>query len=94
MSSAFSKVANVVQHGAVIGLLGVFGYHTYQIATNVKQGVQRNPVEEGYFDKVQEKVQEDRKEYGRTDKRDWYDKDDNSYLENVPRANKPGGAKK
>ena len=39
---------------------------------------------------LQKKVEEDyESSYGKTDKRDWYEKDDNSYLKDVPRGVKP-----
>jgi hypothetical protein len=93
--SALQKVANVAQKGAVLGLLGMLGYHSWQITSNMTQGrVQHETMDMNYFEEQQKVVEEEYKDkYGKTDKRDWYDKDDNSYLKNVPRGMKPKGAK-
>jgi len=86
-----AKLANLAQKGFVVGALGMFGYHTYQITTNVIQGrVQHNTMESTYFEDVQKKVDEEYDtKYGKTDKRDWYDKEDQTYLKDLPRSNKP-----
>lgn len=89
--SALTRVANVAQKSAVLGLLGMFGYHTYQITSNLLQGTKKHEtMESTYFEDVQKKVEEDyQSSYGKTDKRDWFEKDDNSYLKGVPRGVKP-----
>ena len=88
--SALTKVANVAQKSLVVGCIGMFGYHTYQITSNVTHGIKHDTMESTYFEDVQKKVEEDyQSSYGKTDKRDWYEKDDNSYLKNVPRGVKP-----
>ena len=93
--SALTKVANVAQKTAVVGLLGMFGYHTYQISRNVAAGIMKHDtMDSTYFEDVQKKVDEEyQTKYGRTDKRDWYDKDDQSYLKDVPRGVKPKATK-
>ena len=88
--SAMTKAANVVQKTAVTGLMGMFCYHVYQISSNLKQGIKHETMESTYFEDVQKKVEEEyTTKYGKTDKRDWYDKEDQTYLKDMPR----GGAK-
>lgn len=90
MTSMASKVLNVVHSAGVVGALSMVGYHCYQIGSNVTAGIKHKAMESTYFEDVQKKVDEEYDtKYGKTDKRDWYDKDDKSFLENVPR----GGAK-
>ena len=90
MTSLPSKVANIAQKTVVLGAVSMVGYHCYQIASNVTQGMQNKPQESTYFEEVQKKVDEEYDtKYGKTDKRDWYDKDDQSYLKDVPRGVKP-----
>ena len=85
--SALTKVANVAQKTAVVGLIGMFGYHTYQITRNMKHGIKHDTMDSTYFEEVQKKVDEEYEtKYGKTDKRDWYDKEDQSFLEGVPRG--------
>ncbi|CAB9522507.1 expressed unknown protein [Seminavis robusta] len=95
MTSALTKMANVAQKTAVVGLLGMFGYHTYQISRNVVAGLTKHDtMDSTYFEDVQKKVDEEyQTKYGRTDKRDWYDKEDQSYLKDVPRGVKPKAGK-
>jgi hypothetical protein len=76
-----------------VGLIGMFSYHTYQITKNVVVGtVKHETMESTYFEDVQKTVEEEyQQKYGKTDKRDWYDKEDQSYLKDVPRGVKPKG---
>ena len=58
--SVITKVANVAQKSLVVGCIGMFGYHTYQITTNVSHGIQKHDtMESTYFEDVQKKVEED-----------------------------------
>ena len=96
MTSTFlARAANMTQKTVVVGLLGMFSYHTFQITKNVVVGIgggttQHETMKSTYFDDVKKQVEEEyQTNYGRTDKRDWYDKDDQSYLQGVPRGVKP-----
>lgn len=95
MTTLFTRAANIMQKTAVVGLIGMFSYHTYQITTNVAAGMAKHEtMESTYFEDVKKKVDEEYQEkYGKTDKRDWYDKEDQSYLKDVPRGVKPKAAK-
>ena len=95
MSGAVAKVANVAQKAVVASCIGMFGYHTYQITSNMMAGrIKHDTMESTYFEDVQKKVDEEYDtKYGKTDKRDWYDKDDQSYLKDLPRGVKPKAAK-
>jgi hypothetical protein len=92
MATLFTRAANTVQKTAVVGLIGMFSYHTYQISKNLVASttVKHKTMESTYFEDVQNKVESEYQEkYGKTDKRDWYDKEDQSYLKDVPRGGKP-----
>lgn len=94
--TVFQKAADVAHKCAVLGLLGFAGFQLYQIVTKSYEGLDtrklnsppKNPTTE-YVDEIREKAAEDYKNYWKVDHRDWYDKDDNSHLKNVPRPNRP-----
>jgi len=86
---ALQKAADVVQKGAVVGLMSLFGYQVYQIGRNLSE----NKVEHKYqntkiMDKINEKVaEEDRKKGGIDTIPDRYDPEDDSYKKNLPKLN-------
>jgi hypothetical protein len=94
--TVLQKAADVAQKGAVLGLMTFFGFQVYQIATKTYEGVDRsklqsppsNPTTE-YVEEIRNKAAEDYKNYWKVDHRDWYDKEDDSHLKNVPRPNRP-----
>ena len=45
-----------------------------------------NHPQKEYIETLRDKAEEDYKNYHRTDHRDWYDKDDNSYLKDAPKT--------
>ena len=90
-STVFARLADAAHKVAIVGLMGMAGYHVAQITRNVRQG-QHVPdqVDSTYFKKVDDKIKEEfETKYGKTNYRDWYDKDDDSYRKNVPRPNPP-----
>lgn len=90
MTTIASKVLSVAQKGFVLGSLSMVGYHCYQITQNVRVGVQHKTMDSTYFEEVQKTVDKEYDtKYGKTDKRDWYDKEDQSFLKDVPRGVKP-----
>jgi hypothetical protein len=94
--TVFQKAADVAQKGTVLGILGFCGFQLYQIVTKTSGGFDtskhnsppKNPTT-AYVDEIRDKAAEDYKNYWKVDHRDWYDKDDNSHLKNVPRPNRP-----
>jgi len=82
-----SRGADVLHKGAVLGLFTVFGFQAYQIGKNLNQGMNyTNHPQKEYIEKLRDKAEDDYKKYHRTDHRDWYDKDDNSFLDDAPKA--------
>lgn len=89
--SFFTKAADFAQRGMVLGLLSFFGFQIYQIGSNTLQGVVDSPyMHSTYFKDVEEKVKEEYKKDNVVDssqKRDWYQADDDSYLKEQVRPN-------
>lgn len=89
--SLFTKAADFVQRGAVLGLLTFFGFQVYQIGSNTLKGVVDSPyMKSTYFKDVDEKVKEEYKKdnvIDSSEKRDWYQADDDSYLKEQVRPN-------
>jgi hypothetical protein len=89
MSGVANKVADIAHKTCIVGLLGSFGFLSYQVVRNAYHGVNRdnlklNPQEE-YINTIREKVKEDREKHKDPNYRDWYDKDDDSYLNDIPK---------
>lgn len=87
MSGYLNKAADVVHKTAVLGLVSLFGFQLYQIGRNAYHGIdhsQPHPQKE-YVNTLREKVHEDYKKHDDISHRDWYDKDDDSYLKNAPK---------
>ena len=70
------------QRGAVLGLLSFFGFQVYQIGAAVYTGRVDSPyMQSTYRQQVEEKVKEEYTTKDNViDKRDWYQKEDDSYL--------------
>lgn len=82
-----SRLADVAQKGAVLGLMSMFGYQVYQIADKTyEKKIESKYMHTKMFDKINEKVEEEERNKGGIDKiPDRYDPDDNSYLKKVPK---------
>ena len=90
--SALQKAADVVHRTAVLGLVGYAVYGTVSVASQMLHGpTNKDDVhpQAGYLDTLKKKVAEEYSKYYKIDHRDWYDKDDDSYLKDVPRPNRP-----
>jgi hypothetical protein len=89
--SFFTKAADFAQRGSVMFLLSFFGFQIYQIGSNTLQGVVDSPYKKStYFKDVEEKVKEEYKKDNVVDsseKRDWYQANDDSYLKEQVRPN-------
>jgi len=97
--SIFTKAADFVQRGMVLGLFTFFGFQAYQIGANVWRGKVDSPyMHSTYFQDVEEKVKEENKKARVTvdepegylaaaSRRDMYPEDDDSYLKDQVRAN-------
>mmetsp|Transcript_32041 Transcript_32041/g.47660 ORF Transcript_32041/g.47660 Transcript_32041/m.47660 type:complete len:96 (-) Transcript_32041:1521-1808(-) len=95
MSSFYQKLADVAHRGVVLGLLSVTGFQAWQIYKNVRIGITADTMElqENFIKTVQEKADEEYKKKHKIDHRDWYEKEDNSYLKSAPRMNPPSNQK-
>lgn len=62
-------------------------------ANNTQQQQQQQHPQEGFIQMLRDKYEEEYTKYFDTGHRDWYDKDDKSYLDNVPKPKdyQPGG---
>ena len=91
MAGYFNKVIDVAHKASVLGLFSLFSFQLYQIGRNAYQGIdhtkrnQQQTPEKEYLDTLREKVDEDYKKHYDIDHRDWYEKDDDSYLKNIPK---------
>jgi predicted negative regulator of RcsB-dependent stress response len=90
--SAFTRVADVVQKGAVLGLFSVFGWQVYQIGQQCTEYSQQRRLEKNnqhaeIMKKINEKVQEESQPYSVDKIPDRYDRDDDSYLQKTPKLN-------
>mmetsp|Transcript_33106 Transcript_33106/g.47003 ORF Transcript_33106/g.47003 Transcript_33106/m.47003 type:complete len:95 (+) Transcript_33106:79-363(+) len=94
MSQFIKTAVNVAHKTTVLGLFSLFGFQLYQVGKNAFIGIvqkeEEHPQAE-YIQTLRDKADEDYKKHYKIDHRDWYDKDDNSYLKDAPR---PMSAKK
>ncbi|KAL9191000.1 hypothetical protein ACHAXT_000706 [Thalassiosira profunda] len=93
-----TRLADVAHKTFVTGCFGFFGYQAYQLGGAMIAGrdapEQENP-HAGFIQMVRDQYDQEYKKYFDTGHRDWYDKDDNSYLDKVPKPRdyQPGGKK-
>jgi hypothetical protein len=85
------KAADLAHKGVVFGLGSLFLFQVYQVGTNAYHGVdgKKEHPQESYLQTLKQKADEAYSTYYKVDHRDWYDKDDQSYLKDAPRANRP-----
>mmetsp|Transcript_5806 Transcript_5806/g.9647 ORF Transcript_5806/g.9647 Transcript_5806/m.9647 type:complete len:96 (-) Transcript_5806:115-402(-) len=89
--SFLNRAADAAQKTAVMGLVGMFGFQLWQIGKNCYHGIDHSkphPQKE-YIETLRDQADEDYKKHYKIDHRDWYDKDDDSYLENAPKPKPP-----
>jgi hypothetical protein len=87
--SVWTRVADGLHKTAVVGLLSFFGYQGYQIGSKVLEGKVDSPyMHSTYREDVNAKIKQEYRERDNViDQRDWYQKEDNSYLKDVVRPN-------
>jgi predicted negative regulator of RcsB-dependent stress response len=87
--SGFTRVADIVQKGAVLGLFSVFGWQVYQIGQNCTEYSQQRRLQKNQhaeiMQKINEKVQEESQPHSVDKIPDRYDRDDDSYLQKTPK---------
>jgi hypothetical protein len=87
--SAFTRIADFVQKGAVLGLFSVFAFQVYQIGFQFSGGTLepgKNQHEE-ILKKIAKKVEEESQPHSIDKIPDRYDAEDDSYLKKVPKLN-------
>lgn len=87
--SNFTRAADFVQKGAVLGLFSVFGFQVYQIGVQVSgwtlaPGVNQH---QEILKKIAKKVDEESQPHSIDKIPDRYAPDDDSYLKKVPKLN-------
>mmetsp|Transcript_22674 Transcript_22674/g.25510 ORF Transcript_22674/g.25510 Transcript_22674/m.25510 type:complete len:99 (+) Transcript_22674:38-334(+) len=87
--SAFNRVANVVQKGAVTGLFSVFAWQLWQIGAQCTEygkikRIEKKNEHELIMEVIAKKVEEESQPYAVDTIPDRYDAEDDSYLKKVP----------
>jgi hypothetical protein len=87
--SVFTRVADLVQKGAVLGLLSVFAYQVYQISEKTTEYARdqrtRDNQHARIMSEINQKVEEESEPYTNDKIPDRYDKEDDSYLKKTPK---------
>lgn len=88
--SISTRIADIVHKTATTGLFATFCFGSYQISNQIMEGRKSNREPEelpqaGFFNMLKTKAEEEYKKYYKIDHREWYDKDDDSYLKQIPR---------
>ena len=89
--SAFTRVADVVQKGAVLGLFSVFAFQIYQINDKTREysrdqaASKNNNQHVQIMSEINKKVQEESQPHTIDKIPDRYDRDDDSYLKKAPK---------
>lgn len=87
-ATMFTRAADLLQRGVVLGLISFTGFQVYQIGRNAISGRVDSPyMQSTYFNDVEEKVKEEYRKDNIVDRRDWYQAEDDSYLKDQVRPN-------
>lgn len=85
-----TRIADLAQKTVTTSFFGLFVYQAYQLGAQMRIGTDEEKKaavhpQQGFIDMLKEQYDEEYKKYFDTGHRDWYDKDDNSYLDKVPK---------
>ena len=92
----FQKAANFAHKATITGLVRLLGIRGVQsnragdggcIGTTTKSETAAHP-QAGFIDTIREKAKEEYAKYYDIGHREWYDKEDDSYLKKLPRPGK------
>lgn len=89
MRGYLNKVVDVAHKATVVGLFSLFSFQLYQIGRNAYQGIDHSKTlqpQKEYIEVLRVKAEEDYKKHYDISHRDWYEKDDNSFLDNAPKT--------
>lgn len=92
-----TRIADLAHKTVTTTLLGFFCFQAYQLGGNMLIGTgeakKKEHPQAGFIKMIRDKYDEEYEKYFDTGHRDWYDKDDDSYLKKVPRPQdyQPGG---
>lgn len=87
------KIADVMHKTFVTGIFGTFVYLGVGVTAQLYEGTkgdsknqqQAQHPQAGFIQTIKAKAEEEYKKYYDIDKREWYNKDDDSYLKQVPK---------
>lgn len=98
--SIATRIADMAHKTVVTTFFGLFCWQGYQLGSQMligtdeakKREKQEHP-QAGFIQMLRDQYDKEKAKYWDTGHRDWYDKDDNSYLDKVPRPQdyQPGG---
>lgn len=91
----FQKAANFAHKATITALVGYSAYAAYNLTGQVLEGASDSSKDEkaahpqaGFIDTIREKAKEEYAKYYDIGHREWYDKEDDSYLKKLPRPGK------
>lgn len=91
----FQKAANFAHKATITSLVLYSGYAAYNLSGQVMEGASSNNTgdepthpQASFIDTIREKAKEEYAKYYDIGHREWYDKDDDSYLKKLPRPGK------
>jgi len=95
------RAADIAQKSVSTGLFAFFGYGLYNIGNqlaegpdNAQGGVTSVAGQAGFIQMLRNKAEDGYKKYYDTNHRNWYDKDDDSYLKDITKQEEYAGKKK
>mmetsp|Transcript_8176 Transcript_8176/g.14989 ORF Transcript_8176/g.14989 Transcript_8176/m.14989 type:complete len:95 (+) Transcript_8176:135-419(+) len=86
--SFLQKAANVAHKTTVSGLFGLLCFGMYNLTGQVIEGASSNKSsnsQAGFIKTLRDKAAEEYAKYYDISHREWYDKDDDSYLKKLPK---------
>mmetsp|Transcript_35726 Transcript_35726/g.106617 ORF Transcript_35726/g.106617 Transcript_35726/m.106617 type:complete len:95 (-) Transcript_35726:78-362(-) len=86
--SFLQKAADVAHKTAVSGLFGLFCYGGYNLTVQMIEGASSKTSAQsqaGFIQTLRDKAAEEYAKYYDISHREWYDKDDDSYLKKLPK---------
>merc|ERR1711957_952117 len=91
--SLAQRTADVAQKTVSTGLFAFFSYGLYNISNQLVEGTNTNKQvgvtsvegQAGFFQMLKNKAKDGYNKYYDTNHREWYDKDDDSYLKQIPK---------
>ena len=84
-----TKIADIAHKVTVTGAFGLFCYQAFHLGgmmlAGKDDGTKKEHPQAGFIQMLRDKYEEEYATYFDTGHRNWYDKEDNSYLKKMPR---------